>query len=96
MIDVKLVTATCVVSTHQLSDDPSDQDLINLLGGGVDIATLGAVGEWEIMRIRGAKAPTLVLGAPPYLHADVKRRQTCSLSDDQIVQLVSFFDQWGE
>lgn len=94
MIEAKVLDSSGNVKTCQLADDPSDQQIIAALGAGRDIVTVGAVGDWEAVRIAGAKAPTLVIGAPPYLHADVKSRQSCNLSSDQVIALVAFIDGW--
>ena len=94
MIDAKLVNAAGKVTTIRLQDDPSDADLIKALGGGPAIVTRGVVGAWEALRIAGTSAPTLVIGAAPYLHAQVKQRQTCNLPDAKVQALVTFIDHW--
>jgi hypothetical protein len=93
-IDAKRIDAAGDVITIQLPDDPSDVDLIKVLGGKGDLVTRGWIKEWEVLTADGTT--TLVVGRPPPISSAPKRRTSCNLTDSQVMKLVKLVnDGWA-
>lgn len=76
------------VEDISVSDDPTDPDLIDALGG---LGDLVKVGEWEdqwVILTTTESNDYLIVGFPPYISADSPKRRTCNLSDQQAKNLV--------
>lgn len=91
MIDVKILQDDEVVHTASISTDPSEVDLINLLSisGKSDIFVLGSIMGWDVIHA-GDERKIMVLGSPPYIDDHVKKRVSCTLTDEQVKGLVKF------
>ena len=84
-IDAKRINSTGTVSTVTLTtDDPSEVDILDALGGKGNLVTLGRIGPWEILKTSEPNSDTLVIGAAPYIDAHPKRRTSCTLDDQKI------------
>lgn len=92
-INVKLINQVGTISTHTIhSDDPSDSEIISLLGGSEDsgLSKIKRIGDWEIVKISDSDSNILIIGAPPYISDDPKSRLSCNLTDEEIKNLLSF------
>src|SRR5271157_5531057 len=93
-IDAKLIDSTGTVSTVTFdSDDPSEPDIHNALGGKGALVSVGRLGPWEILKTNEPNSGTLVIGAAPYIDAHPKRRTSCAL-DDQKIRALKELSGW--
>ncbi|MBO9170888.1 hypothetical protein [Rhizobium sp. L245/93] len=92
-IDAKIIGDDQKVRTIQINDDPTELELITILGGDEDnrLAVYGVVNDWDIIYIPGSKEK-MVLGASPYMSQRPIVRVTCNLPDDEVIQLIKTFD----
>lgn len=89
-IVVKIFNATGTVTTKTLnSDDPSDKEIIDVLGGSAqtDLKQIGQVGAWDVVKTTDSNSDTLIIGKALYISDDPKRRESCMLSDDQVTAI---------
>jgi hypothetical protein len=94
-IDVKLFNSTGTVTTKTIiSDDPSDKEIIDVLGGSAqaDLKQIGQVGAWDVVKTTDSNSDTLIIGKAPYISDDPKRRESCVLSDDQVNAIKNLID----
>ena len=82
-ITAKKISPDGSVVDVPLDDDPTDINLIKALGGEgqSDIATIGQIYSWEILKIAECD-DLLIVGAPPYMGSG-SQRETCNLNDQQ-------------
>lgn len=92
-IIAKIVSTTGAVRHVTLTDDPTDQEIINALGGkvGDDYATLGQANGYEVLRLKNGSTDKIVIGDPPQNSAPVKQRASCTISDTHAVNLAKSF-----
>lgn len=92
-IIAKIVTTAGAVRHVTLSDDPSDQEIINALGGkvGDDYDTLGQANGYEVLRLKNGSTDKIVIGEPPQNSAPVKQRRSCTISDTNAANLAKSF-----
>lgn len=79
-IVAKKVGSDGSVEDIYLADDPSDQSLIDTLGGQGDLVTVGYVGRWEILTTSKSD-DHLIVGNTPHISDWPKKRDTCTLDD---------------
>lgn len=76
----------------KLPDDPSEKDILSAIAGTGDVVTVGVIGPWELLGDTGGTGDRLVVGRPPYIHADPKKRISCDLKNEKVVALVKLVD----
>ncbi|EPR22618.1 hypothetical protein L905_20550 [Agrobacterium sp. TS43] len=92
-IIAKIVSTTGAVRHVTLSDDPSDQEIIDALGGkvGDDYDMLGQANGYEVLRLKNGSTDKIVIGAPPQNSAPIKQRASCTISDTNAANLAKSF-----
>ena len=65
------------------TDDPNCADLEKALGGKY---ISHRIGNYDVLL--GASGDALVIGRCPYIDEEPKRRESCSLSDEQVANIV--------
>lgn len=75
------------IESISLSDDPSDIEIYDAAGGVEDtVRSVLIVENWEVFNVRNTEN-FLIVGAPPFIHAVIKKRQSCELRDDQLLAI---------
>ena len=92
-IIAKIVSTTGTVRHVTLSDDPTDQEIIDTLAGkvGDDYALLGQANGFEVLRLTNGSTDKIVIGESPQNSAPVKKRRSCTISDANAVNLAKSF-----
>ncbi|TAW15082.1 hypothetical protein ELI25_04065 [Rhizobium ruizarguesonis] len=92
-IIAKLVSTTGAVRHVTLPDDPSDQEIIDALGGevGDDYTWLGQANGYEVLRLNNGSNDKIVIGDPPQNSAPIKQRLSCTISDANAAKLAKSF-----
>lgn len=87
-IIVKKVCGNGSIEDIWVSDDPTDQELIDALGGQGNLVTEKQwEDQWEILKSTESD-DYLIVGVPPHISADSPKRKTCNLSDQQAKNIV--------
>lgn len=87
MIKAKLVSNQSV-TTIDLSDDPSDQELLDALGSEGGLVSCAIVRDWEALRGSDTGVRTLVVGSAPSHGNTHPVRKSCDLTDKEASELV--------
>jgi hypothetical protein len=87
-INAKQIDITGAVTTIELRDDPSDEDLIAALDGQGGLATRGWLEGREVLTTTMNGTDAFVVGQPPSIDAASKLRKSRTLEDAQVTNIV--------
>ncbi|MBX5160417.1 hypothetical protein HJB89_25365 [Rhizobium sp. NZLR8] len=74
------------------TDDPTDPELIAVLGGGpdVDIHPVGDVEPWAVFKLSGG-SDRLIIGKWSHGAGPSKHRITCAITDPEAIRIATFW-----